>query len=1369
VGLLNLVRSLSKSRAAGGRLSVERVCRFEELEPRIALSATPGPEIVVGATYAEQSMPESAGDRFEVAWVGGAPGTQLTQLTISGDQDGSGGLSIGDVFFDTDGNAPGVNDFSAFNVLPESDITAAQIQSMQITHGGTTLVLTISGWDAGERLVFTIDVDEQDNVPNTQVEGAEFEPSHVTASFVTPDGSYQDLSSGGTPNGVYHDGYTLHAGVSALLTADSGTQENDPRAGLSFTARQTPNPVHISGNVYHDFDVDGNRDGGEVTVTDSGGNHLPVELELFIKDGSNWVSTGLTTFTDTNGDYSFTYESPGEFQVRETQPDGYFSTTPNVVTTPFVGPGQSSTGNDFGEALPGTLSGHVYHDLDDDGSFDTGSGETGINGVTVTLRDSAGNLIGADTTDANGFYEFTGLDPTGVYTITEAQPGGYIDGKDTLGTAGGNDSTNDVFREIAFTHSGDSGSDYDFGELQPASIAGKVFLDKDGDCEQQDGEPGLAGVLIELLDGNGSPVLDGSGNPITALTDSNGDYHFDNLDPRLTYQIKENQPAGYLDSGEEPGTAGGVVLVNDIISEIRLDPGEHATDYHFCENEPPSLAGKVFLDKDGDCEQQDGEPGIAGVLIELLDGSGNPVLDSSGNPITTLTDANGEYRFDNLLPGVTYQIKENQPAGYLDSGEEPGTAGGAVIANDLIGEIVLDPGEHATDYHFCENEPPSLAGKVFLDRDGDCDEDPGEPGLAGVLIELLDGSGNPVLDGSGNPITTLTDANGEYRFDNLLPGVTYQIRENQPAQYLDSGEEPGTAGGAVIANDLIGEIVLDPGEHATEYHFCEQERPSISGYVFQDGPPVVLADGQSPSSINPYTLRDGVRTPDDTPLAGVVLRLGDADGNFLTDGGGNFIQTTTDANGFYQFTGLDADTYTVFQIHPSGYLDSIDTPGTTGGTAANPTSLGNPDLVGITHNMDAIAKITVTAGQHSQNNNFSEVTYVELPPPPPPPPPPVPPSTPPLTVLPTTMGPGPGLAPPLPPPGGGAANIVFYGGGAPISPLTPGYTFHLSVTDAGRPRGEFQTAALTTENAVRTAGLLNHNVFSEEHARMDGAHWLFAKSQTAPVNVQYIFGSPDGIPVTGDFNGDGTTEAGIYRRGEWFIDVNGNGVWDENDLYCLLGSEKELPVTGDWDGDGKTDIGIFGPEWATDPRAVMVEPGLPDRANESPRGAKHNLPPPLEMANAEKRILKFTAAGRERADVIDHVFYYGKGTDLPVAGDWNGDGVATIGVFSGGQWILDDNGDGRWLPGETMVNFGQAGDIPVVGDWDGDGVDDLGVYRQGKWILDTNGNRTVDASDRVEQLGGAGDKPVVGDWDGDGRDEIGLYREGGKVQRADGT
>ena len=98
-----------------------------------------------------------------------------------------------------------------------------------------------------------------------------------------------------------------------------------------------------------------------------------------------------------------------------------------------------------------------------------------------------------------------------------------------------------------------------------------------------------------------------------------------------------------------------------------------------------------------------------------------------------------------------------------------------------------------------------------------------------------------------------------------------------------------------------------------------------------------------------------------------------------------------------------------------------------------------------------------------------------------------------------------------------------------------------------------------------------------------------------PASVRRVrFGLRDGYPVAGDFNGDGKSEVGFFKDGHWFIDLNGNGVWDAGDLWARLGRRGDRPVTGDWDGDGKTDIGIYGPAWANDPRAVAHEPGLPD-------------------------------------------------------------------------------------------------------------------------------------------------------------------------------
>ncbi|MBE0599070.1 MAG: S8 family serine peptidase, partial [Desulfuromonadales bacterium] len=119
---------------------------------------------------------------------------------------------------------------------------------------------------------------------------------------------------------------------------------------------------------------------------------------------------------------------------------------------------------------------------------------------------------------------------------------------------------------------------------------------------------------------------------------------------------------------------------------------------------------------------------------------------------------------------------------------------------------------------------------------------------------------------------------------------------------------------------------------------------------------------------------------------------------------------------------------------------------------------------------------------------------------------------------------------------------------------------------------------------------------------------------------------------------------------------------------------------------------------------------------------------------------------------------FGMTGDLPVVGDFDGDGVDQIAVFRAGQWYVDTNGNGAWDAGDAVYSFGQAGDLPVVGDFDGNGVDQLAVFRAGRWYVDTNGNGAWDAGDAVYSFGQGGDLPVVGDFDGDGVDQIAVFR-----------
>jgi hypothetical protein len=55
--------------------------------------------------------------------------------------------------------------------------------------------------------------------------------------------------------------------------------------------------------------------------------------------------------------------------------------------------------------------------------------------------------------------------------------------------------------------------------------------------------------------------------------------------------------------------------------------------------------------------------------------------------------------------------------------------------------------------------------------------------------------------------------------------------------------------------------------------------------------------------------------------------------------------------------------------------------------------------------------------------------------------------------------------------------------------------------------------------------------------------------------------------VAGDWNGTGTTKIGVFRNGQWFLDLNGNGAWDgcgTDACMASFGLAGDLPVVGEW-------------------------------------------------------------------------------------------------------------------------------------------------------------------------------------------------------------
>lgn len=124
------------------------------------------------------------------------------------------------------------------------------------------------------------------------------------------------------------------------------------------------------------------------------------------------------------------------------------------------------------------------------------------------------------------------------------------------------------------------------------------------------------------------------------------------------------------------------------------------------------------------------------------------------------------------------------------------------------------------------------------------------------------------------------------------------------------------------------------------------------------------------------------------------------------------------------------------------------------------------------------------------------------------------------------------------------------------------------------------------------------------------------------------------------------------------------------------------------------------------------------------------------------------------------VFSFGASGDQPLAGDWNGDGTDTIGVYrpsTGVFFLRNSNSAG---PADVSFVLGNPGDVGIAGDWNVDGVTTTGVFRPSNGIIYLKNANSSGFADIYLVYGNAGDLPVAGDWDGDGISSVGIYRNG---------
>ncbi|MDR0182051.1 SdrD B-like domain-containing protein [Lysobacter arvi] len=739
-----------------------------------------------------------------------------------------------------------------------------------------------------------------------------------------------------------------------------------------------------------------------------------------------------TTTTDANGNYSFANLAPsdaGGYTITQTQPAGYVNGPANPPTAGgdapslggtydagapnsayaavIVGAADNAVRYHFPEVRRPSLSGFVYSDDNFDNVRNPGV-DAPIAGATVELLDAAtGVVVATQTTNASGFYQFTDLDPTIVYTLREPLPAGNLvnrPGAVNPGLIGGaacaagcvagtgiapDAATTDRIAQIDLS-SGVGGTEFNFGEAASgASISGRVWLDIDNDGIVDAGETGIANVAVTLTgtDRNGDPVN------LTTTTGADGTYSFTGLVAGNYTVTEPTQPTGTLNGRTVAGIAGGTpsvpAVVPSAIGAIALGANQAATGYDFGEIQPASVSGRVYFDHDDDGSVDAGETGIAGVDLVLTGTADDGTLVN----LTTTSDANGAYAFLNVRPG-TYTVTEpTQPAnttnGLTTAGNIGGVAMGTATARPVvpsaIANIVLAPEQSSVENNFGEiaDSPDLLVSKsatpatftvgtdsryVVRVRNAGNAPTAGEYEIEDRLPTGVTLSATP--NGTG---WTCVGAVGADRFsctstDVIAQGTTHAADITVPVAVSEAAAAASPVINAVIVRgggetparepmqteqDAFAATIgaLPACDPSIAHNACRLETPvqrgaSIAGRVFFDNNDNGVIDAA-----------------DEVGIANVELVLTGTDelGNAVD------VRATTDADGRYAFPNLRPGTYVVTEpTQPSGSTNGVTTAGTINGARVGTATAK-------TVVPSAISAIVVAAGQDSIDNDFGEV------------------------------------------------------------------------------------------------------------------------------------------------------------------------------------------------------------------------------------------------------------------------------------------------------------------------------------------------------------------------------------------------------------
>ncbi len=774
---------------------------------------------------------------------------------------------------------------------------------------------------------------------------------------------------------TFASGNTIPAGGCTITVnvtgATSGVHTNNIPAGALVTnygsnqaaanATLTISTMgFISGRVFKDNNVTPN--GTYEPAIDTPIPGVSIELRSGANCSGALVSVvGLTNpaTTDAVGNYLFSGLSAGTYSVCEpVQPTGTVngittagaitsvsgstgtagaasnptSTSSQIANIILNGDGGSgavsgTTGNNFAEVVLSNISGTVFLDQNNNG-IQNGA-DIGIANVTIELLNNVGTVVATTTTDSNGAYSFTSVQP-GTYTVREpGQPAATANGITAAGTVA-NGGTAGTATSVTVTPSvistivlppNTTAAGNNFAEIPLGRrISGVVFLDYNNDGTFNGSDHGIGSQTLSLTgtDINGNTV---SGS---ATTNSDGSYDFLNL-PEGTYTVNQpGQPTGTTNGTTTAGSTGGTATnptgTSSRIANISIVGGNTVSANNNFAEQPgaaPDLAiAKTHAPASLAASSTTGYFTLTPSNVGTVSTSGVITITDTMPAGLTPTSAAGT-GWACSIAGQTISCTSSSVIAAGASGNAvtmrvmvgAGLSGQILVNTAVIsggGEPVGFDGNNTATDAVAITDAATLSGTAWLDLDHNRTLDAGEPRLAGWIVDLL-------LSGVVVSSTTTT-TDGTYSFAGISPGPGYQVRFREPSHGSLYGYAVPNESGQSFTNG-VASVANPAGAVATDGTLNSMILVAGANYTQQSLP--VDPDGVVYDSIT--------RLPVSNATVGIAGPAGFDPAVHLVGGAANASQTTG-ANGYYQFLLLAAapqGVYTISVTPPPGYLPLI--------------------------------------------------------------------------------------------------------------------------------------------------------------------------------------------------------------------------------------------------------------------------------------------------------------------------------------------------------------------------------------------------------------------------------------------------------------